>query len=92
MKQYTIIIWGNRFGKYYSETLTGYWTKWVLKYKTHGNRKYTDYELIDAYDKEINVAENQINSQLIERTKEYYDEVHNADGEYPRLLRELEEE
>lgn len=83
IKQYTIVMYGNRFGDYLSETMDGYYTKWELKFR---KRSKYDYGLLDAQVKEVSLSENEISDRLIKRTKEFYDDVHQV-GEYPYWLK-----
>ena len=72
-KQFTIIMKGNRFGDYLSETTEGY-TKWRVKYKYYN--KTNEYHLKDCKVIECNVREREITDQLIKRTKEWYQAIY----------------
>ena len=87
-KQFTIIMKGNRFGDYLSETMDGYYTKWQVKYRYYSD--YNEYHLKEVKVKGISLSESEITDQLIERTEEWYQEVHHAGiGGTPIWLREL---
>jgi len=88
-KQFTIVMPGNRFGDYLSETMDGYYTKWEVRYLVKG--KY-EYHLKNVKVKGISLSEEDIDMKLINRTFDWYAEVHQAEkGGYPTWIKDLRE-
>ncbi len=90
-KQYTIVIPGNRFGEFLSETMEGYYTKWRVKYRInkYNGREYMT--LVDVKAKEISLSPSEISKRTIERTMDFYDDTQIPDPAraYPAWLEEL---
>jgi len=87
---YTIVIPGNRFGDYLSETMEGYYTKWQVKVLTQGSGNLKSKRITKVQVKEISLADYEIDKRTINRTKEFYDQYHKAKGDYPSWLEDLE--
>ena len=87
---YTIVIPGNRFGDYLSETMDGYYTKWQVKVLTQGSGNLESKRITKVQAKEISLADYEIDKRTINRTKEFYDQYHKAKGDYPSWVEDLE--
>ena len=99
---YTIVIPGNQFGDYLSETMggatgagvwrygKGYYTKWQVKVLTQGTGNLEAKRITKVRVKEISLSDYEIDKRTINRTKEFYDQYHKAKGDYPSWLEDLE--
>jgi len=87
---YTIVMPGNRFGDYLSDTIDrNYYTKWQVRVLTQGRGNLEAKRLSDVTVKAANLSANEIISRTIDRTKEFYDDYFDAQ-EYPGWLNDLE--
>jgi hypothetical protein len=91
-KQFTIIVNGNRFGEYYVNGLNeeGYFSKWRITYNYYP--EYEEYKLFNVENIDYNLRPYEIKKQTISRTKEWYDKIKFAKGDYPYWFEELEKE
>lgn len=91
-KQFTIIMRGNRFGEYLTNGLSddGFYTKWRVKY--HYYPEYEEYKEMEVKSLEASMTSSDISEKLLERTKDWYDAIHMANGDYPYWLEQLEKE
>ena len=87
-KQFTIIMFGNRFGDYLSETMEGYYTKWLLKYNYYKGH-IGHYQLKDVRVKKISLNASEISIKDIKRTINYYNQIHKANNDLPYWLKQL---
>lgn len=88
-KQFTIIARGNRCGEYYVNGLNeeGMYSKWCVTYRYYP--KWDDYKQINVENIDYNLRPREISTKTIKRTKEFYDTIHQAKGEYPYWLDQL---
>lgn len=90
-KQYTIIMPGNRFGEYLSDTMEGYYTRWTVIFDCDPD--YEEYEIFDVKVRDINLSKDEMKMRDINRTFDYFAEVHDAERSgYPCWLTELRNE
>lgn len=88
--QYTIVIPGNRFGCYLSETLSRkYYTKWQIRILSQGSGNLKSEKISKVRVKAANLSDDEIKDATIRRTREFYDDYLRADGDYPTWLKDL---
>ena len=86
-KQFTIIMKGNRFGDYLSNTMDGYYTKWQVKYNYYP--EYNEYKMVDCKLIENNIRKKEITDQLIQRTADWYNAIYMDCPEWVYQLKEV---
>lgn len=86
-KQFTIITYGNRFGDYLSDTMDGFYTKWLLNYSY--DEFYKHYKLTNVKVKKISLSPSEITKRDIKRTIDYYNDVHKMGNDIPFWLEQL---
>jgi len=86
-KQFTIVMYGNRFGDYLSNTMDGFYTRWTIKYNY--NQEYKHYKLKDVKVKNISLSPSEITERDIKRTIDYYNKIYLAGNDLPYWLEQL---